>query len=219
MIVRHNLNSAYLVYDIPIKDIIISDEFMYSNPRSTKMERARDYYERTGEFDKPIIVAEDGTLVDGYIRYLIAREKGLKYVTCIQAAQFVKGKIIGEKDGKKTVSDKIYEWRVPYDKSAPDQYFKKIGDILMVEVKRKDKMGFAMMIVEKVVFSTDATRHVNRRRVVTGEIYDSEYSHIKQNWLSKLLIKYRYWKYERERKAINRLKLDALGVERELASA
>jgi hypothetical protein len=128
-----------------------------------------------------------------------------------------KGVVI--KDGKKTVSDKIYEWRVPYDKSAPDQYFKKIGDILMVEVKRKDKMGFAMMMVEKVVFSTDATRHANRRRVVTGEIYDSEYSHIKQNWLSKLLIKYRYWKYERERKAINQLKLDALGVERELASA
>jgi hypothetical protein len=54
---------------------------------------------------------------------------------------------------------------------------------------------------------------------VTGEIYDSEYSHIKQNWLSKLLINYRYWKYERERKAINQMKLDALGVERELASA
>lgn len=225
MIVQHNPKSAYLIGDIPINDIIISDEFMFSIPRSAKMERVREYYERTGEFDKPIIVAEDGTLVDGYIRYLIAREKGLKHVTCVQAAQFVKGRIIGEEDGKNTITDKIYEWRVPYDKlrvpinySLSNKYFKKIGDVLIVEVQRNKKMGFAMMRVEKIIFSTDATKYVNRRRVVTDNLYNSEYSNIKQNWLSKLVIKYRYWKYERKRKAINQIRLHTLDVERELVS-
>ena len=68
------------LYKVKIKDIIISTEFQLHKPKLRKVLYKRDFYEKYGYFESPIILTKDYKLVDGYISYLILKENNVKYV-------------------------------------------------------------------------------------------------------------------------------------------
>ena len=65
---------------IALSDVIISEPFASSQPRSGKMNRVRKHYSEYGYVDKPIIINRKNVLLDGYIRYLVLKENNVSYV-------------------------------------------------------------------------------------------------------------------------------------------
>jgi ribonuclease HI len=64
----------------PIENIKIPKMIKYSTPNKTKVKNITDYYITNNAFDKPIKIDKNGTLKDGYIRYLIAKQFHLDLV-------------------------------------------------------------------------------------------------------------------------------------------
>ena len=67
-------------YWINLKDIQITPEFRSTYPRFKKMAQEWDYYRKTGDFESPIMLMRNFTLVDGYTSYLIAKIQGMDKV-------------------------------------------------------------------------------------------------------------------------------------------
>jgi ParB-like chromosome segregation protein Spo0J len=65
---------------LPIDKIVIPDDFKNTQPKQYKLDACREYYLKNKRFNKPIIIENDVHLVNGYTRYCIAVELGLKYV-------------------------------------------------------------------------------------------------------------------------------------------
>ena len=63
-----------------LSKIKIKDSFKKKEPKAWKMKERWEYYRETGNLYSPIVVDQDGYLVDGYISYLIAKADGLKEV-------------------------------------------------------------------------------------------------------------------------------------------
>lgn len=91
---------------IDIDSIVIPSKFKQSKPSVKKLNQARLYFNRFKCLDKPISLFGN-KLVDGYIRYLVAKENGLKQIPCIlnKGQWYIKGVFDG--------CLKEYVWRVP----------------------------------------------------------------------------------------------------------
>lgn len=63
-----------------IRNIIIKRSFKKRPPREYKLKWRRAYYEKYKNFFVPIVLCNHNHLIDGYTSYLIAKEKGIKYV-------------------------------------------------------------------------------------------------------------------------------------------
>lgn len=74
----HRYNNKY----IKTAKIIIPECFAETIPSSEKVKAKVEYYEKHGKFQKPITISKNNILVDGYINYLIAKEKGIKKLCC-----------------------------------------------------------------------------------------------------------------------------------------
>ena len=74
-----NRDDWYL-YKVLTDDIIITKDFVNHPPSNGKMKTKRDFYNANGYFSSPIIIDRGFVLLDGYTSYLIAKERGLKYV-------------------------------------------------------------------------------------------------------------------------------------------
>lgn len=68
---------------VPIERIVIPPHMEKSTPREWKLERVRKRLGTKNRLDKPITVDRDYVLLDGYTRYLVAKEIKLKYVPII----------------------------------------------------------------------------------------------------------------------------------------
>lgn len=63
---------------VHLEQIKISDEFKNSIPAESKLDECRSHWEKYHEQDRYIVVDSDGTLIDGYVQYLILKEFGEK---------------------------------------------------------------------------------------------------------------------------------------------
>ena len=63
-----------------LTDIKIPNSFLKTQPNDTKLMACAKYYNKFGQLDKPITVNGNGYLVDGYVRYLVAKSMGMKEV-------------------------------------------------------------------------------------------------------------------------------------------
>lgn len=68
------------VYNVNIKDIIISEEFRATHPRFKKMVQKREFYRKNNMYESQVILNRDFMLIDGYTTYLLCLENGEKYV-------------------------------------------------------------------------------------------------------------------------------------------
>ena len=60
-----------------MKDIKISESFAATMPKEKKIKDCRDFWERNHKQDRYVVVNRDNTLIDGYIQYLVLKEKGV----------------------------------------------------------------------------------------------------------------------------------------------
>lgn len=67
-------------YYVYLKDIEITPQFSATPPRPSKFAQKYDWYIKTGNFQSPIILSKDFTLVNGYTSYLIAKKVGIEKV-------------------------------------------------------------------------------------------------------------------------------------------
>jgi hypothetical protein len=72
---------------IKIEKIVIPEEF--KTPRAERMQEVREFYEKRKHFDEPITVHRDTMiLINGYRRYTLAQEIGIKRVPIRYANEF-----------------------------------------------------------------------------------------------------------------------------------
>ena len=67
--------------DIPLKKIVIPEEFKRTPPRDWKLAKRFLEYHHTGSFHTKVLVDEDGILRDRYTAYLAAKTLHLPYLT------------------------------------------------------------------------------------------------------------------------------------------
>lgn len=63
-----------------LSEIKISNAFAVTTPREDKVNACREYWEENHEQDRDIVVNKDNVLVDGYVQYLVLKEKGIEEV-------------------------------------------------------------------------------------------------------------------------------------------
>lgn len=90
----------------PLKDIIISEDFKSTPPRSEKLARKEEQYKRTGLLPG-IVINDAGVLIDGYIDYLLAAKYQIQNVTVTRGYTEVIEAVHSHSQGK------IYRWKVP----------------------------------------------------------------------------------------------------------
>jgi len=71
---------------IPLDSVIISDEFAKTHPRSDTLMNCYEHYRKYKKFNGHIVVDENGVLIDGYTRYLVAKMFGHKNIRVIAMA-------------------------------------------------------------------------------------------------------------------------------------
>lgn len=64
-----------------LESITIPEAFTRTTPSPAKIKETIDYYKKHGEFDKPVVIRGDtNLLIDGYKRYVAAKELGLESI-------------------------------------------------------------------------------------------------------------------------------------------
>lgn len=64
----------------PIDDIIIHEQYLNIRPKREQIQEIIEYYKKYGKLDKPLKVQRTMILIDGYKRYIAAKELGLSEV-------------------------------------------------------------------------------------------------------------------------------------------
>ena len=101
---------------IKVSDIIIPEEFKNSQPSEEKMAKVRKYIAEHGNFDKPIVLIGN-TLIDGYIRYLIAIEFDIEEIEFKRIKNW-RGKTIKEELPMKYIVGKFENCEKKYVKNV-----------------------------------------------------------------------------------------------------
>ena len=63
---------------VKVSDIRIPQAFAKTTPKQEKIQKFKDEYFLSGDFQKRILVTEQNLLVDGYARYVALQELGAK---------------------------------------------------------------------------------------------------------------------------------------------
>ena len=114
-----------------LTDIKVPDAFKKTQPSSTKLITCANYYKKFGQLDKPITIDTNGYLVDGYVRYVVAKRMGLNEVP----VKFLTDKRIYVM-AKHTDVGKEYWWVV--NKKDEEKFAEriKVGDKILVNTKQ-----------------------------------------------------------------------------------
>lgn len=145
---------------IAIGEIVVSKRFQRNKPREKKMEDVRAHVEKYGTLDKPIVLQGD-LLVDGYARYLVAKEYEMKRVPCIQTSEL---NVVEEHKptayivGRFETSGKEYTWKLPHKISV------QVGDTVLVDSKFCKKNRGVVTVVR--VFHSDDKDMLRHKSVI-----------------------------------------------------
>jgi len=63
--------------------IVIPKCFLETTPRKEKVDACIEYYKNNNKLDAPVVINNSGLLIDGYIRYIVARIMELKVVPVV----------------------------------------------------------------------------------------------------------------------------------------
>lgn len=77
---RGNFMRQYGDTYLPLSEIYVPENFAKSKPHNWKIQRVRDRLGDKKKLDKPITIDHNHYICDGYTRYLVAKELGIKYV-------------------------------------------------------------------------------------------------------------------------------------------
>jgi hypothetical protein len=141
-----------------LEDVIIQEDFEYTYPRKTKLDKIRNYICKNRKLDKPIKVYEN-VLIDGYTRYLVAQEYEFEHIPCeIVNVFYVSGKLWN--------SNREYTWKV-VDNSVIE-----VGDRVMVESdsyydkKTKQRCVLTEIVTVTNVFTSDDMNMLRYKSII-----------------------------------------------------
>ena len=83
IITNVNNGDFYRLYStvyVPLESLIVPPHMEKCEPAPWKLERVRNRLGKKVQLDKPITVDRNNVIRDGYTRYLVAKELGMKYV-------------------------------------------------------------------------------------------------------------------------------------------
>lgn len=150
---------------IKLSKVIIPKSFSDSNPQEWKLDRVRKHVKEHGELDKPIVL--DGSmLVDGYIRYLVAKECDFREVPYITVREYREQNQVDDNPvyivGKFNGSDKEYTWKLTKNIDVD------VGDYVLVKSRCKDGSDVAAVLVVDVFASDDP--HLLRHKPIIKKL-------------------------------------------------
>lgn len=128
---------------IDFKDIIISPAFESSIPKSSKMERCRNAYDK-GILDREIVLNGQNVLIDGYVLYLVMKEQGVNGKVEVRRINnkfyripttYVYGKHLGQ--------DKEYVWYI-------NMSYQKVKDMVGQLADVETRKGIQTITITKV---------------------------------------------------------------------
>lgn len=149
---------------IKVNEIVIPKAFSQSTPNPIKVDAIREYVERLHKIDSPVVL--DGeVLVDGYIRYLVAVEKGLDEVPCVQAldcrgSNLKKKTVVSYVTGKFKHSEKEYTWKNVMNIPVKE------GDKILVESNNKVTGTNKGIVIVTKVFQSDNPYLLRHKSVI-----------------------------------------------------
>lgn len=118
-----------------LEDIIIPAYF--SKPSAEKVQKCMDFYAIFGKLDKDIVVDGNGTLRDGYVRYIVLTKNRVKEVEVIVNVKSKTGhphkKPIIYVFAKHMSNSKEYCWRIT--DNIKDVENLQVGNKILVETK------------------------------------------------------------------------------------
>ena len=146
------------VINVLISDIIIPDEFTKTTPKNSKVERIREYFNVYNTIDEPVTISSSNILMDGYIRYLIAKEHNIQLIPCVISDKNFKSKIPVKYIVGKFDNGSEYIWKIRNKLDV------NVGDKVLVA----NKNGSAVVSVVKVFCSNDKNglRHKSVLQIV-----------------------------------------------------
>ena len=149
---------------IKMSDIIIPKSFKHSKPNVHKLNKVREYVDKHGELDKPIVL-DGNMLTDNYVRYLVALEYDFDYVPCISTQEYREQRVKNEMPvtyiiGKFKNCDKEYTWKVTNDISV------EVGDRVLVKSKSKNGKNGTKAVTVVQVFTSDSPRMLRHKPVI-----------------------------------------------------
>nr|DAF54769.1 MAG TPA: hypothetical protein [Siphoviridae sp. ctqPo10] len=174
-----------------LSEIKISADFESSIPNTYKYNKCENYYNKTGNQDRYIVVDEKNVLVDGYIMYLVLKNHDVEYgnvkrltlrkhtYTDKQRKQY--GRLISPKHvvtykekptayvyGKHPNSkdNKEYVWRLPQAWGYMSLMLQK-GDVIYCGTR----FGVAPVVVTKVELKSNFDTSLCIKKVCSQKIY------------------------------------------------
>ena len=149
---------------IKVSKIVIPEKFIDSSPNKKKVMAIRQYIKQHRKLDKPIVL-NGNTLVDGYIRYLVAVENEMDEIPFIKALNYKRehpnGKIpILYITGKFEHGRKEYLWK--NDKGIPIN----VGDKVLVNSKNKITGKKRGVVIVTNIFESDKPSMLRHKSVV-----------------------------------------------------
>lgn len=149
---------------IKVSEIVIPEKFIDSSPNEEKVMTIRQYINQHHKLDKPVVL-NDNTLVDGYIRYLVAVENEMDEIPFIKALDYKKehpnSKLpIHYITGKFKHGRKEYLWK--NDKGIPIN----VGDRVLVNSKNKITGKNRGVVIVTNIFESDNPSMLRHKSVV-----------------------------------------------------
>ena len=148
---------------IMLSDVIVPKSFCKTKPSEVKLNKVRDYVEKHGELDKPIVL--DGQmLTNNYVRYLVATEVGFEKVPYITTQEYREQKVEDKPTtyiiGKFNNCEKEYTWKVT--KNIPLE----VGDRVLVRTKCKNGKNGNGVVTVVQVFTSDKANMLRHKPVI-----------------------------------------------------
>jgi len=122
---------------LPIEDIKIPEAFAQTTPGRGKVEKAKQFYAVTGQFDHTILVDRNGYIFDGYARFVAAKELGLDKVPVVQVVPFERKKKV-DKPTEDKPKFKVGDEVKVIGNDHPVHHYVPIGTVTTINVVCKD---------------------------------------------------------------------------------
>lgn len=152
---------------IKLSEIKVPESFKNSIPNPEKIQKVFDYVKENGKLDRPIVLHND-TIVDNYIRYIVACAIGLTEVPYISKQEYHKE--LYQSDKINYVVGVFYNCNKEYTWKNPKGIPVNVGDKVLVYSKDKynKKSGTSVITVVNTYNSTNQKllRHKNIIRIV-----------------------------------------------------
>lgn len=141
---------------VKLDDIIVPSCFANTKPKKHKLDKVKDYVKKHGRLDKPVTL-HGNYLKDGYVRYLVAKELGLKEIEYVNEKEnSSSGKLIKYVVGKFHDDGKEYVWKVPPHIKLDI----KTGDKVWVQVGN-DKKAYTTVVKVDITEDIEFLKHKN----------------------------------------------------------